>query len=449
MKTTDLILPSYTEAFRCIGTACEDTCCSGWLVPIDRGTHEKFQALPAGPLRTLINANIQITVESEGRSKPPTFATLRMTGNHQCPLLSEDRLCRIQAEYGETFLPPTCASYPRTSHRIGGIEEKVLMLSCPEAARLVLLNPDLLSPVHPAITEPVCSEIAGDATEQSRSPQAWFWSIRKCVLAVVRNRAYPIWQRLFLLGLLCGQLDAIANGELDCPIPAYLHEFEAIVLVGSLRAGMDALPADCALQLDVVLRLAGMLLTKCNASPRFFDCVHAFTAGIGNGPGATLESLTARYTQAHDQFYAPFFDRHPYILENYLINTIFRCQYPFGRGGTSPSSRPSLAREHALLTGQFALMRGLLIGVAGFHAEAFCANHVVFTVQSASKHFEHHPDFLNQVYDLLAESRMEGDRGRAILLRHTEPPGLASQTGVTGLIARWEREPKTKATCPP
>lgn len=428
MEATDLILPSYTESFRCIGAACEDTCCSGWLVPIDRETHERFQALPAGPLRTLINSNIQITPDGEARSKLPTFATLRMTGTHQCPMLSEDRLCRIQAEYGETFLPPTCASYPRVVHKIGSIEEKALTLSCPEAARLVLLNPDLLSPVHPTITEPVCNQIGDDKTELARSPQAWFWSIRKCVLALVRNRTYPVWQRLFLLGLLCGQLDAIANGEIDCPIPSYLHDFEATVLAGSLRESMDTLPADCTLQLDVVLRLAGMLLTKCNASPRFFDCVRAFTAGIGNSPNATLQSLTARYAQAHDRFYAPFFNRHPYILENYLINTIFRCQYPFGRGGTSPSCRPSLAREHASLTAQFALMRGLLIGVAGFHADAFSADHVVFTVQSASKHFEHHPDFLNQAYGLLAESRMEGHRGSAILLRQPGPKAAASQS---------------------
>ena len=77
-----------------------------------------------------------------------------------------------------------------------------------------------------------------------------------------------------------------------------------------------------------------------------------------------------------------------------------------------------MTREFALLTAQFALMKGLLIGVAGFHRETFSAEHVVHTVQAAAKHFEHHPEFLNEAHDLLVESQMDGARGLAILLRH-------------------------------
>jgi lysine-N-methylase len=182
---------------------------------------------------------------------------------------------------------------------------------------------------------------------------------------------------------------------------------------------METLPADSTLQLDMVLRLAGMALKDSRVHPRFIQCVEAFKVGIGNGPGATLESLTSHYTEVHDQFYAPFFDRHPYILENYLINLIVRSQFPL-RQGMQPGASPSMAREYALLTAQFALMKGLLIGVAGCHGEAFSTDHVVHTVQSASRHFEHHPDFLSQAHTLLVESQMDGARGLAILLRNTE-----------------------------
>jgi lysine-N-methylase len=189
---------------------------------------------------------------------------------------------------------------------------------------------------------------------------------------------------------------------------------------------METLPIDRSAQLDVVLRLAGLLLHRSNIRPRFIECIQAFTAGIGNGPGATLESLTGHYALAHDRHYAPFFERHPQILENYLINTVIRCQFPFGRDGMKPEATPSLAREYALLTAQFALMKGLLIGVAGYHREAFSTAHVVHTVQAAGKHFEHHPEFLNQTHALLVESQMEGARGLAILLRNAEPVLLRS-----------------------
>ena len=87
---------------------------------------------------------------------------------------------------------------------------------------------------------------------------------------------------------------------------------------------------------------------------------------------------------------------------------------------------PERWREFSKLTAQFALIRGLLIGVAGYHRSAFSTAHVVATVQSAAKHFEHHPEFLKLAYELLLESQMDGARGLAILLRNaTHEPGIA------------------------
>jgi lysine-N-methylase len=252
-----------------------------------------------------------------------------------------------------------------------------------------------------------------------------FWAIREQVLALARNRVYPLWQRLFLLGVFCRRLDSIAKAELNRSIPEFLRDFNATVATGALRSAMETLPVDRAAQLDVVLRLAGLLLHRSNVRPRFVECVQAFTAGIGNGPGVTLESLAAQYSRAHDRFYEPFFRRHPHIMENYLINMIARCQFPFGREAMRNGAEPQMGHEFAVLAAQFALMKGLLIGVAGFHREAFSAEHVVHTVQAAAKHFEHHPEFLKMAHGLLVESRMDGARGLAILLRNAGP-GAAS-----------------------
>jgi lysine-N-methylase len=347
-------------------------------------------------------------------------------------MLHGDGLCRIQTEYGAEFLSHACASYPRIAHSIDGIEEKALALSCPEAARLVLLDPWLFAPTQPAPVQPRPPNSPRNPQSQDnpagadRALLSWFWSIRECVLALVRNRSYELWQRLFLLGIFCRRLDAIAEGELKIAVPAFLREFEASTASGRLRTAIEAMethPTDNALQLHVVLKLAGMLLKDSNTLPRFSECVRTFTAGIGNGPGATLESLTAHYALAHQHFFAPFFERHPHILENYLINTIVRCQFPL-RQETLAGARPSMAHEYALLTAQFALMKGLLIGVAGCHREAFSAEHVVHTVQAASRHFEHHPHFLAQAHALLVESKMEGARRLAVLLRNVEPAAI-------------------------
>jgi lysine-N-methylase len=390
-------------------------------VPIDRAAWDKYQSLPESPLRILIDANIVASsantaadAEAAGAAaNPAVFAMIRMNQQNQCPLLSEDHLCRIQSEVGESFLSYTCATYPRIVASVDGVVETSLALSCPEAARIVLLTPDLLSPGLETYDR---APAAGDAPRDS-SPQAWFLPIREVALAVVRNRAYPLWQRMFLLGVLCRRLESIARGELVRSIPAFLADFEAAVATGALRASMETLPVDRKAQLDVVLRLAGLMLHKSNVRPRFAECIQAFTAGIGNGPGATLDSLAAHYGFAHDRCFLPFISQHPHILENYLANFIVRRQFPFGKEGLRAGAAVEMTREFAMLSAQFTLMRGLLIGVAGHHGPAFSTSHVVHTVQAASKHFEHHPEFLSLAYALLVESGMADARGLAILLR--------------------------------
>jgi lysine-N-methylase len=184
------IRPAYAEKFRCIGPACEDICCQGWSVPIDQAAYEKYQQLPASPLRTLIDANILRMPESGATSaedvKPGIFAKIRMDSSNQCPMLTEERLCRIQVELGEALLSYSCATYPRVVHSVGGMEEKPLTLSCPEAARLVLMSPDLLSPDPPSHDLPNADpatrmEKAGvEATsgEDEGTLPPHFWAIR-------------------------------------------------------------------------------------------------------------------------------------------------------------------------------------------------------------------------------------------------------------------------------
>jgi lysine-N-methylase len=377
-------------------------------VPVDEAAYRKYQGVEAGPLRMALHSWV-VPVTADGETEGSVFADIRMDGAHRCPLLSGERLCPVQLEMGEGFLSHACATYPRIVHEMGGAKDAALALSCPEAARVVLLDPELMSPKLRGL-----DRVRGSG---SFSGPAFFREIRETVVALVRNRTYPLWQRLFLLGVFCRRLDSIACGELKRSVPDFLTDFEAAVGRGTLRTAMETLPLDGAAQLDMVLRMAGMLLHRSNVRPRFAECVQAFTAGIGNGPGATLESLSAHYACAHDRSFAPFFAHHPHILENYILNTIFRCQFPYGKNGMEAGARACMTKEFALLTAQFALMRGLLIGVAGFYGEQFSSEHVVHTVQAAAKHFEHHPEFLNEAHTLLVESGMEGARGLAILLR--------------------------------
>ena len=425
MRRDQPLRPDYATSFRCIGGACEDSCCEDWTVGVDGAAYARYEALPAGPLRSTIVESILPAVANSagvaGSVNPPPFAIqmVRRGGVRVCPLLASDGLCRIHAELGASYLSHTCATYPRIRYSIAGNEECALSLSCPEAARLVLLSPALAQAAGPGAEAKPESTLSGDG---GLTP--FFHSIRNFALELIRNRSYPLWQRMFLLGLFAARFDALGKDRLEETVAELLALFEGAIGSGSVRVSLETLKPDGERQLDLVLRRGGVLLHRSHVRPRFVECVEAFGRGIGNGPGATLHSLAGRYAEAHRYAFAPFFERHPHMLENYLSNTIFRSRFPFGRDWARDGAAASMTREFELLTTQFALVKGLLIGVAGGHGEAFCEAHVVQTVQAVSKHFDHHADFLKDAYALLVESGMAGPMGMAILLQDANPAGI-------------------------
>jgi hypothetical protein len=181
---------------------------------------------------------------------------------------------------------------------------------------------------------------------------------------------------------------------------------------------MEGIPADLKLQLDMVLQLAGMRLPRTFVGPRFLETLGRFTEGIGNAPGVAMQELIRGYSRAHRRHYEPFFDGHPQMLENLLINLAFKNLFPYGPTVGKADWVPAFEYQFSLIALQFALIKGLLIGVAGARRRDFSIEDVVFTVQSASKHFEHHPAFLEQAHALLVSTGNDHLRGLTMLLRN-------------------------------
>ena len=69
-----------------------------------------------------------------------------MSPGCNCPLLGADGLCGVHANLGESALPMTCTSYPRSLGIRGADQTKELsgFLSCPEVVRQLLAHDDAL-----------------------------------------------------------------------------------------------------------------------------------------------------------------------------------------------------------------------------------------------------------------------------------------------------------------
>jgi lysine-N-methylase len=413
LRKAKIIRPRYAEQFRCIAGDCEDSCCVGWTVPIDKQTFDKYQLIPAGALRDSIDSNVVLSPRNADGSEPAEYAFMQMPPSKKCPMHNADNLCQIQLEQGEGYLSQICSTFPRRTHTIDKFEETTLTLSCPEAARIVLTNTRLLGDLDKLHRARSWDDKPGSHT----APISYFWPIREFTVTLLQNREYALWQRLFLLGTFSRRLEAVFQQGAQGNFSALETGFSQAIAKGTLRESMESMPVNNALQLDLVLGLAKQRLGDGNLNPRLAECLNDFLAGIGHET-LGFEKQCEAYAAAYKNFYEPFFLKFPGTLENLLLNMVLRSVFPFGIGIFAKQKAIEPARQYALLVTEFALIKGLLIGVAGSRKQAFCLDDVVRTVQLVTKHFEHSEHFVGVCLKQLASKGLDNPYGLTMLLRN-------------------------------
>ena len=152
--------PDYFDEFRCIASACPDSCCKEWDVQVDDNAAACYQAMP-GALGDRLR---QVMYEEDGT----WYFAIEPDG--RCPMWRDDGLCRLQAERGEQALCKTCREFPRLTHDYGDFIEYGLELSCPEAARIIFSTPDarLVTREVPGGEDPEYDVEAMDSLKVSR-----------------------------------------------------------------------------------------------------------------------------------------------------------------------------------------------------------------------------------------------------------------------------------------
>lgn len=192
--------PNYYHMFRCIASACPDSCCKEWEIDVDDATAAFYQKIE-GPLGDHLRKILRTTDDG----------TIIAFEDGHCPMQRKDGLCQVQAELGHDALCQVCRDYPRLRHDYGDFVEYGLELSCPEAARLIL------SQSHAWIEKD-----APDAEAPDYDPEAMavLLESRKAVMAYLDSTSLP--SELALAVLLIYSHDV--QNWLDGGEPAILDE---------------------------------------------------------------------------------------------------------------------------------------------------------------------------------------------------------------------------------
>ena len=209
--------PNHDEDFRCLASACPDTCCAGWEIVVDDNSAARFLAME-GELGERMRAAL-ITVDGEPQ--------LRRREDGRCVLLNENHLCDLYAACGEGSLCRTCHLHPRFVAEYGARREVMPGLSCPAWIETYLLDEEKVTFLTEETDEPI------GYTDIDAALFFKFHRTRTAALEMVQDRSLSIEERLRRLLALGCELDGEEEGE--CPqeniLPAYRKKLQTLEIL--------------------------------------------------------------------------------------------------------------------------------------------------------------------------------------------------------------------------
>lgn len=383
-RRIQVLTPKFAERFQCIGSQCEDTCCTGWRVDIDKKTFKYYRQTTSPILSERLKAVKRVRTETT-ETNYGRIELIPETG--ACPMI-EDQLCSIQKELGEDKLSNTCFTYPRTAVDAGGFYQQALTLSCPEAARLALLATDAFefsqtqAHIRPATIEKLQPRL-GLSTEQINE-------VRFFCIQLIRTEGFELWQKIALVGLFCETLTEALKTNNPNRITEIMATTQELMASRQLSELFESLQPNYEIQ-AITFAMLWDSKTRSRTSAHQDKVNKAVAAGLGADAetgDVSAEQLIQKYTNGVKKLPQALKEA-PLFLENYIVNEMWRETFPYG------SEKPF---DHYLrLVIRFGLVRFMLAAQCSQEDELPDLNLLAQTVQTFCRRYQHDTQFALKV----------------------------------------------------
>jgi len=386
-RRINALMPLYSQRFACLGADCEDSCCSGWTVVLDKKTYQSYRQTKTAPLAVRLETHVK---RMRSQASDTTYARIElMPDTGECPML-EERLCSVQNALGEDRLSNVCFTYPRKVQQTGDVYQQALTLSCPEAARLALLAEDAFEFIEselvfrPNTVERLQPKLGLTLDEMN--------DVRFFCLQIVRGEGLQLWQKLAMLGLFCETLTrALQTGE-QARITEIMQTTRDLISSGQaadMFAGMAPHYGIQAVTFTMLWRASKTIQMR----PTHQQVYEAMAKGLGADSATGMVSedqLVARYEEGLALLPLAL-KANPAFMENYVLNDMLREVFPFGLGKDSPQD------QFLRLVTRFGLVRYML--AVQCRADEPLPSPIVLarTVQVFARRFQHDSEFAAKV----------------------------------------------------
>ncbi|EPD86254.1 flagellin lysine-N-methylase [Paenibacillus sp. HGH0039] len=389
------LMPEYMKKFKCIGGECEDTCCAGWTVSLDKKTFKSYQKINDPTLRNKIKDGTK-RIKSKDNSDPEQYyARFILKDDLSCPMLTVDKWCMIQKEIGEQALSKTCTTYPRNLNKLDGTYELSGRVSCPEIARLVLFETKGIE------FEEIEIEIEQQWTllkrnSSERGLAQYFWPIRMLSIEIVQNRQISLGDRMVLLGLFINALQKDIDENKGHTIPNVINSYKEKLLDTDYLGSIEKIQVNLELQLQVLFELIKSRIEMGISSERYQLTFNEMMEGLKiNQEKYTLNSFKFNYEENFKNFYSPYMNTKEYIMENYIVNYLFNILFP-----VLSEENDSLFLGYAIISTIYAMLKVHLVGVSGKY-QGLNDDVVLRTIQSFAKIIEHNATYITSIIEEL------------------------------------------------
>jgi lysine-N-methylase len=373
--------------FKCIGGACEDNCCIGWDVDIDKITYTKYQRVTHPLMQRELKRYVKVNPDVYSDTINYAFAVL--TPEKHCSFLNADRLCMIQKHLGESYLSNVCSSFPRITNKIDGNLERSATPSCPEVMRLLAESSDAMTLV--AIKDPPSTPIISFNIKQSDKRFrgtliSELLAVRDACFNFFESDVSPLEVQLFDLANFVVEIVKLEkNGKLTLLIDFIANQ------TATTKQKNDVLN-------EAYMNFSEMLIEHleqvgADDSVRYIDLSDCAKKG----------DVTVGY-----KHFEAFNQTHPHVLRNLIKNHIYKNLFPFSEGENA---------EEALwlLLSRYAMIKRQLIGLAGYHNQ-LNRELVESYLQVFSKVIEHHKHFERRTIETLRTQKINSKKLISIIL---------------------------------
>lgn len=312
--------PAYYDSFHCLMSDCKLSCCKDdWQICFSKKDYLKLKKQKGSPELNKRLEHCLRRVRGENANETNNYAKF-VIENGQCPLLTENCLCRLQQENGEKVLPEVCRVFPRLKkYSSTGYLERSLSPACEGVLALLWDLPQGIE----FKSDPVSDDekyVGSYLNDNKIIP--FSQDIRSLCIDFLQNRRFALPERILLLGLA---LKSLAEGETDAA--AWLSQAKALLestVPGSLLTNLhteNTLPLFLANNANTLFSPEHQGSSAWEIQTIALDWLSLENQEEANH----LE--TEPYLQARERFEKEFAGRE-YFMENLMVTLFFHLNLP-------------------------------------------------------------------------------------------------------------------------